>query len=309
MQQGEPMGEVLGVSAEDLPSPLVAAQVAAALREDLGLAGDITTRAIFSADSMGRAVIVARTAGVVAGLPLAEAAFHQLEPTLGLSRQVDDGASVRAGDVLLEVAGPVRAILSAERVALNFLGHLSGIATLTARFVAAVQGSGARICCTRKTTPGLRALEKYAVRAGGGVNHRFGLFDAVLIKDNHIAAAGGVAEAIAAVRAQLGHMVKVEVEVDDLAQLQAALRCHIDAVLLDNMGAAMLEEAVRLSRRAAHRVLCEASGGVTLDNVAQIARSGVDIISIGGLTHSAPSLDLGLDFIAARVGGEGTTRG
>ena len=273
--------------------------VAAALREDLGLAGDITSQAIFSPQDRAEAIIAARSGGVIAGLPLAEAAFLQLDPELSLSRTVADGDRAAAGDVLLRLSGRARSLLSAERVALNFLGHLGGIATKTAAFVAAIAGTRARICCTRKTTPGLRALEKYAVRAGGGVNHRFGLYDAVLIKDNHIAAAGSIEQAIKAARARAGHLVRIEVEVDDLAQLEAALRCHIDAVLLDNMSPGMLQEAVRICGHATHKILCEASGGITLETVREVALTGVDLISVGGLTHSAPAFDLGLDFVTA----------
>ncbi len=209
------------------------------------------------------------------------------------TRLVADGAKVEAKTAVARIEAKTRALLSAERVALNFLGRLSGIASLTARYVAAVKGTKARIACTRKTTPGLRAFEKYAVRAGGGVNHRFGLYDAVLVKDNHIAAAGGLAEALTRLRARSGHMVKVEVEVDSLAQLEQALRFPIDAVLLDNMDVPTLTKAVAL---VDGRVLTEASGGVNLETVGKIAESGVDLISVGALTHSAPCLDLGLDW-------------
>lgn len=280
----------------DLAPHLLDLPVAAALQEDLGHAGDITSQSIFSLSDAARAVIAAREPGVIAGLPLAEAAFRQLDPHIKLFRTVADGDAVNAGDALIRVTGAALPILAAERVALNYLGHLSGIASRTASFVAAIEGTGAKICCTRKTTPGLRALQKYAVRAGGGVNHRFGLFDAVLIKDNHIAAAGGVEKAIRSAQTRAGHLVRIEVEVDNLEQLEAAMRCHIDAVLLDNMTPEMLEEAVRRAGNAPHKILCEASGGVTLETVREIAETGVDLISVGGLTHSAPSLDLGLDF-------------
>ena len=221
-----------------LPRLLVERAVAAALDEDLGTAGDITTDAIIPADATATAAIVARQAGVVAGLDLAEAAFKALDPDIRFTRIVADGGSVAAGGKIATVSGKTRAILSAERTALNFLGRLSGIATLTASYVKAVEGTGARIACTRKTTPGLRALEKYAVRAGGGVNHRFGLYDAVLVKDNHIAAAGGIAGALARLKSRAGHSVRIEVEVDTLDQLAEALKFPIDAVLLDNMDAA-----------------------------------------------------------------------
>jgi nicotinate-nucleotide pyrophosphorylase (carboxylating) len=277
----------------ELPPFLIKRAVRAALEEDLGQAGDITTDPIIPADARGAAEIVARQAGVVAGLDLAEASFKALDADAMFERLVGEGAKVEAKTPVARIEARTRALLSAERVALNFLGHLSGIASLTARYVAAVEGTKARIACTRKTTPGLRAFEKYAVRAGGGVNHRFGLYDAVLVKDNHIAAAGGLAEALSRRRARAGHMVKIEVEVDNLAQLEQALGFPIDAVLLDNMDVPTLTKAVAL---VGGRVLTEASGGVTLETVGKIAESGVDLISVGALTHSAPSLDLGLDW-------------
>jgi nicotinate-nucleotide pyrophosphorylase (carboxylating) len=276
----------------ELPPFLIKRAVRAALEEDLGQAGDITTDPIIPADARGAAEIVARQAGVVAGLDLAEASFKALDADAMFERLVGEGAKVEAKTPVARIEARTRALLSAERVALNFLGRLSGIASLTARYVAAVEGTKARIACTRKTTPGLRAFEKYAVRAGGGVNHRFGLYDAVLVKDNHIAAAGGLAEALTRLRARAGHMVKIEVEVDNLAQLEQALGFPIDAVLLDNMDVPTLTKAVAL---VAGRALTEASGGVTLETVGKIAESGVDLISVGALTHSAPSLDLGLD--------------
>jgi nicotinate-nucleotide pyrophosphorylase (carboxylating) len=276
-----------------LPPLLVERAVAAALAEDLSQAGDITTDNIVPADLRSTAKIVARQAGVIAGLALAKASFKALDPECSFERSVEDGARVEAGEAIALIAGKTRALLSAERVALNFLGRLSGVATLTARYVAAVKGTKASIVCTRKTTPGLRALEKYAVRAGGGANHRFGLYDAVLVKDNHIAAAGGIAPALERLFAARRHLVKVEVEVDTLAQLEEALRFPIGAVLLDNMDAASLRKAVAL---ADGRVLTEASGGVNLETVREIAETGVDLISVGALTHSAPCLDLGLDW-------------
>lgn len=272
---------------------LVERAVAAALDEDLSTAGDITTDAIIPADATATASIVARQAGVVAGLDLAEAAFKALDPDIRFTRIVADGGGVAAGGKIATVSGKTRAILSAERTALNFLGRLSGIATLTASYVKAVEGTGARIACTRKTTPGLRALEKYAVRAGGGVNHRFGLYDAVLVKDNHIAAAGGIAGALARLKSRAGHSVRIEVEVDTLDQLAEALKFPIDAVLLDNMDAATLREAVKL---VAGRGVTEASGGVTLENVREIASTGVDVISAGALTHSPRNLDSSLEW-------------
>jgi nicotinate-nucleotide pyrophosphorylase (carboxylating) len=280
-----------------LPASLVEREVSAALEEDLGEAGDITTDAIVPAAARGEAAIVARQAGVIAGLDLAEAAFRALDPEIRFMRTVQDGGKVAAGDTIATIAGKTRAILTGERTALNFLGRLSGIATLTAAYVKAVEGTGARIACTRKTTPGLRALEKYAVRAGGGVNHRFGLYDAVLLKDNHIAASGGLPQALERLRARSGTLqgIKIEVEVDTLDQLKQALDFPIDAVLLDNMDAETLRQAVKL---AAGRVTTEASGGVTLETVRTIASTGVDWISVGALTHSPRSLDSSLEWRA-----------
>lgn len=276
-----------------LPAGLLADAVAAALAEDFGLAGDITTAATIPAEAMARGVIAARRPGVVAGLDVAAEAFAQVDPAILFEPALADGTRIEAGAIVARVEGPARGLLGAERVALNFLGLLSGVATLTRRFVDAVEGTGARIVCTRKTVPGLRGLQKYAVRAGGGHNHRFGLYDAVLIKDNHIAAAGGVAAAVAAAKRHVGHMVRIEVEVTDLGELDAALAAGADIVLLDNMDLAMLAEAVG---RCRGRAVTEASGGVTLDTVRAIAATGVDLVSVGALTHSAPVLDLGLDF-------------
>jgi nicotinate-nucleotide pyrophosphorylase (carboxylating) len=279
-----------------LPEPLVRPAVAAALAEDLGLAGDLTTDAIVPPDEVASAALATRAPGVIAGLQLAEAAFLLLDPQARLEIRVGDGERAPVNAVVARVTGKARALLAAERVALNFVGRMSGIATITRRYVEAIAGCRARIIDTRKTTPGLRAFEKYAVRAGGGMNHRVGLFDAMLIKDNHIVMAGGVGPAIAAARARAGHMVKVEVEVDTLVQLAEALAHGVDAVLLDNMSPAQLQKAVRL---VAGRAVTEASGGVTLDTVRVIAETGVDLISVGALTHSAPVLDLGLDFEGA----------
>jgi nicotinate-nucleotide pyrophosphorylase (carboxylating) len=276
-----------------LPPLLVERAVGLALAEDLGEAGDITTNAIVPAEAPGEAAIVAREAGVVAGLDLVEAAFKALDPGIRFARIVTDGARVAAGGRIATVAGKTRALLSAERTALNFLGRLSGIATVTASYVEAVDGTGAKIACTRKTAPGLRALEKYAVRAGGGVNHRFGLYDAVLVKDNHIAAAGGLANALAQIASRSGHSVKIEVEVDTLDQLAEALKFRIDAVLLDNMDVATLRKAVKL---VSGRVTTEASGGVTLEKVREIAATGVDLISVGAITHSPRNLDSSLEW-------------
>ena len=272
---------------------LIEDSVRRALDEDLGRAGDITTTATIPASAGARAVIASREAGVIAGLPLAQAAFHMIAPGLRFTALVGDGAHVNPGDVVAEIEGSARAVLSAERVALNFLGRLSGIASLTNRFVQQVTGTECRIVCTRKTTPGLRAFEKYAVRCGGGFNHRYGLDDAVLIKDNHIAVAGGVAAALRAAKAAVGHLVKIEIEVDTLIQLREVLAEGADVVLLDNMSVETLREAVALVEGA---MLTEASGGVNLDSVAAIARTGVDMVSVGALTHSPRVLDLGLDI-------------
>ncbi len=278
-----------------LPRPLVATAVAEALAEDLGLVGDVTTNATVPADAQSTALLKARAPGFVSGLALARAAFHALDPALAFTVTKPDGSIVANGDTIAEISGSARAILSAERVALNFMGRMSGIATLTARYVAAVAGTRAAIVDTRKTTPGLRAFEKYAVRCGGGRNHRIGLFDAVLIKDNHIIAAGGLERAIKAARDNAGHILKIEVEVDTLEQLERVLQHRVDAVLLDNMSPETLKKAVTM---VAGRSLTEASGGVNLDSVRDIAETGVDLISVGALTHSAPVLDLGLDFQA-----------
>jgi nicotinate-nucleotide pyrophosphorylase (carboxylating) len=277
----------------ELPPLLVEQAVAAALDEDLGQAGDITTDAIIPPDARGKAAIVARTEGVVAGLDLAEVAFRILDPEVNFTRVVADGQKVAAGGVIAKVEGNTRALLIGERTALNFLNRLSGIATLTASFVTAVEGTKARIACTRKTTPNLRAFEKYAVRAGGGVNHRFGLYDAVLVKDNHIAAAGGIANALKMIGSRIGHLVKIEVEVETLRQLEEALRYPIDAVLLDNMDVETMKKAVKLVNG---RVVIEASGGVTLETVGEIAKAGVNVISVGALTNAPRSLDSSLEW-------------
>lgn len=277
-----------------LPRLLTARAVEQALAEDLGTRGDLTSASTVPARAMAAATFGARSEGVIAGLAVAEAAFHAVDPRVEFKAEVDDGDRIAAGTIVARVTGPARALLTAERVALNFLCHMSGIATLTRRYVDAVAGTYARITDTRKTTPGLRAFEKYAVRCGGGANHRAGLFDAILIKDNHIIAAGGVAAAISAARAHAGHMAKIEVEVDDLETLATVLRHPVDAVLLDNMDTATLRSAVEIVGR---RTLTEASGGVTLETVRAIAETGVDLISVGALTHSAPILDLGLDFV------------
>jgi len=276
-----------------LPMLMLEPVVRAALLEDLGRAGDLTTDAIVPASLTAETALVARQPGVVAGLDIAALAFRLVDPAIVVLIDRPDGSRVQPGDRIAMLSGPVRGMLTAERVALNFLGHLSGVATATATLVDAVKGHKARICCTRKTMPGLRALQKYAVRAGGGVNHRFGLDDAVLIKDNHVAAAGGVAAAIRAARAGIGHLVKIEVEIDRLDQLDDALAEKADAILLDNMTPAELAEAVR---RIDGRAVSEASGRITPTTAPAIAASGVDLISAGWLTHSAQVLDIGLDW-------------
>lgn len=285
------------MKAHDLPEapPALAVErvVRNALAEDLGDAGDITTDATIAADATAMVRIVARKPGRIAGLVAARMAFRLLDPEIRIAVVVPDGRDAEAGATIAALDGRVRPILTGERVALNFLGHLSGIATLTAQYVAAVKGTAARITCTRKTTPGLRALEKYAVRCGGGVNHRFGLYDALLIKDNHVAAAGGIIPAIERARAHAGHMVRIEVEVDRLSQLEEALSVGADTLMLDNMSEPDMREAVRLT---AGRARLEASGGVSLATVRAIAETGVDLISVGALTHSAPNLDVALDY-------------
>ena len=276
-----------------LPALMVEPIVRSALLEDLGRAGDLTTDAIVPAAARAETTLVARQPGTVAGLDVAQLAFRLVDPAVEVDVERPDGTAVAPGDRIAVLSGPVRGMLTAERVALNFLGHLSGVATATATLVEAVRGHKARICCTRKTMPGLRALQKYAVRAGGGINHRFGLDDAVLIKDNHVAVAGGVANAIRRARAGVGHLVKIEVEIDRLDQLDEALGERADAILLDNMGPAELAEAVR---RIDGRAVSEASGRITPATAPAIAASGVDLISAGWLTRSAQVLDIGLDW-------------
>jgi nicotinate-nucleotide pyrophosphorylase (carboxylating) len=276
-----------------LPALLIARAVTAALEEDLGLSGDLTTVATITPDAKASGLLATRKGGVISGLDVARAAFLALDNGAVFEPRVADGDLVAARTTVARISGNARALLTAERVALNFLGRLSGIATFTRLYADAVGGTKAAIVDTRKTTPGLRAFEKYAVRCGGGHSHRFGLFDAILIKDNHIVAAGGIAAAIERARAFAGHMVKIEVEVDSLDGLEIALKHKIDAVLLDNMKLDQLRAAVKLVEG---RVVTEASGNVNLDTVRSIAETGVDLISVGALTHSAPVLDLGLDF-------------
>jgi len=279
-----------------LPRLIVEPLVRNALLEDLGLAGDVTTTAVIPAAHRSRVAMVTRQPGVVAGLDASELAFQLVDPSIVMTRHLPDGTRVKPGDVIATIEGPSRGLLTAERTALNFLGHLSGIASVTGGIVEAIAGTKASIVCTRKTTPGLRALEKYAVRAGGGMNHRFALYDAVLIKDNHVAIAGGIAEAIHRAKAGVGHMVKIEVEVDTLEQLREAMHEGVDAVLLDNMTPDQLREAVDI---VGGRAITEASGRITPETAVAIARAGVDLISAGWLTHSAPTLDIGLDWKSA----------
>lgn len=277
------------------PRPMIEAVLRRALEEDLGLAGDITSTAVIPEDHRSIVTAAARQAGVIAGLDCAELACALVDPGITVTRHVQDGDQVEPGTRIASLNGPSRSLLTAERVALNFLGHLSGIASVTARLVKAAEGTGAAIACTRKTTPGLRALEKYAVRAGGGMNHRYSLADAVLIKDNHIAICGGIRPALERARASVGHMVKVEIEVDTLEQLAEVLEIGADAVLLDNMDPETLRQAVAM---VDGRMITEASGGITPDTVAAVAASGVDLVSAGWITHSAPVLDIGLDFVS-----------
>ncbi len=273
---------------------MVEPMVRAALLEDLGRAGDITTYAIVPADARTETALMARQDGVVAGLDFALTAFRLIDPAIEAVVERADGTRLAPGDRIAVIKGPARGILTAERTALNFLCHLSGIASATRGIADAIAGTRAQVCCTRKTMPGLRTAQKYAIRVGGGSNHRFGLDDAVLIKDNHVAIAGGVREAVQRARAHVGHMVKIELEVDTLAQLEEALHLRIDAVLLDNMGPEMLRQAVAM---VDGRAITEASGRIRPDTAPAIAASGVDLLSVGWLTHSATVLDIGLDHL------------
>lgn len=276
-----------------LPRIMLEEQVRAALLEDLGRAGDITTDAIIAPAARAETALVARKDGVVAGLDAALLAFELIDPTIASRIENRDGSRIKRGETIAVIAGPARGILSAERVALNFLCHLSGIATATAAVVDSITGAKARVVCTRKTLPGLRNLQKYAVRVGGGFNHRFGLDDAVLIKDNHIAAAGGIRAAVERARAAIGHLVKIELEVDTLNQLEEGLAVGVDAVLLDNMNVEEMRRAVSLVKG---RAVTEASGGITPETAPAIAAAGVDLLSLGWLTHSVRALDIGLDY-------------
>ena len=276
-----------------LPRIMIEEQVRAALLEDLGRAGDITTDAIIPPTLQAETALVARKKGVVAGLDLALLAFELADPAIRAMVAKPDGSRLEPGDTIATIAGPARGILTAERVALNFLCHLSGIASATAAVVDSIRGTHARVICTRKTLPGLRNVQKYAIRVGGGFNHRFGLDDAVLIKDNHVAAAGGIGAAIERARAAIGHLVKIELEVDTLAQLAEGLAAGVDAVLLDNMNVDEMRRAVTLVDGQA---VTEASGGITPDTAPAIAATGVDLLSLGWLTHSVRQLDIGLDY-------------
>ncbi|MGZ5867633.1 MAG: carboxylating nicotinate-nucleotide diphosphorylase [Xanthobacteraceae bacterium] len=276
-------------------SPLVIDEaVNAALAEDLGRAGDVTSIATVPEGTRARAEVVARKGGIISGLPLAAAAFRRLDPSAEIVGHARDGVSVAAKATLMSISGNARAVLAAERVALNYLGHLSGIATATGEFVRRISHTSARVCCTRKTTPGLRALQKYAVRCGGGFNHRFGLDDAILVKDNHIAVAGGIRAVLTRARAVAGHLVKIEIEVDTLEQLEEVLVVDLaDVALLDNMDPATMKKAVAMTDS---RLVLEASGGITLETAAEVAETGVDYLSSGAITHSSRNLDIGLDI-------------
>lgn len=278
-----------------LPRVMIEPLVRATLLEDLGRAGDLTTDAIVPATLQGRTALVARKPGIVAGIDIARLAFELVDPRIHFEAKLQDGAALQPGAVIAVVEGPARGMLAAERTALNFMCHLSGIVSATHGVVQAVAGTKAQIVCTRKTIPGMRTVQKYAVKVGGGHNHRFGLDDAVLIKDNHVAMAGGVKQAYERARAHVGHMVKIELEVDTLDQLDVALALGVDAILLDNMDIPTMAEAVK---RVNGRAITEASGGITPDTAPGIAQTGVDLISIGWLTHSVKQLDIGLDHQA-----------
>ncbi|MGV6819709.1 MAG: carboxylating nicotinate-nucleotide diphosphorylase [Parvularcula sp.] len=276
-----------------LPRLLIEPLIARALEEDFGEAGDLTTLATIPTDRMAEATLNVRRPGTLAGTDMAIMAFQAVDPSIKIGARRDDGSQIAAGEPVLTVSGPARSLLSAERVALNFLGPMSGIATATRALVDAVAGTDAKIACTRKTLPGLRAVQKYAVKCGGGINHRFGLFDALMIKDNHIVAAGGIQKAVSKARDFVGHTAKIEVEVDTLEQLEEALGAGADIVLLDNMTLSALSEAVA---RGKGKAILEASGNVSLDTVRAIAQTGVDVISSGAITHSAPQVDIGMEL-------------
>ena len=277
-----------------LPDLLIEPVIKDALREDLGLAGDVTASAVIAPKSRFKAEFRSRQTGISAGIDCARLALQYMDPQMRFETLLPDGSAVEPGAVLARVEGNARAILAAERVALNLLCHLSGVATLTSKYVATVEGLKTKIACTRKTLPLLRALQKHAVKCGGGHNHRYGLDDAILIKDNHIAICGGVDEAMKRAKAGVGHTMKIEIEVDSIAQLKQALPYAPDVLLLDNFSLDMYAEAVKL---AAGKTILEASGGVNLETVRAIAEAGVDVISVGALTHSAPNFDIGLDAV------------
>ena len=276
-----------------IPEIMIEPSIRMALLEDLGRAGDLTSDSVIEPEATASVVIAAREVGVVAGLDFARLAFSLIDPKIIFNAELEDGNLLVPGKILARIKGSARGILTAERVALNFLGHLSGIASATAGIVEAISHTKAKISCTRKTTPGLRFAEKYAVRMGGGVNHRFGLDDAILIKDNHIAIAGGIGKALTRAKQHVGHLIKIEIEVDTLKQLEEALYYKPDAVLLDNMKPQMLREAVKMINGC---TIAEASGQITASIAPEIAETGVDLISAGWLTHSAKVLDIGLDF-------------
>ena len=282
------------MSIPPLPAIMIEPLVRATLLEDLGRAGDLTTDSIVPADAVTRCALMARQPGVVAGLDFALMAFRLIDPRIECAVERGDGTRLQPGDLIATISGPARGILTGERTALNFLSHLSGVASATRGIADAIVGTKAQVCCTRKTMPGLRAAQKYAVRVGGGSNHRFGLDDAVLIKDNHVAIAGGVRPAVERARAGVGHLVKIELEVDTLDQLREAMLLRVDAVLLDNMGPDMLREAVAI---VDGRAITEASGRIRPETAPAIAASGVDLLSVGWLTHSATVLDIGLDHL------------
>lgn len=281
-----------------LPDLLIEPIIRAAMLEDLGRAGDVTAEAVIAPDATGTVEFRARKSGVSAGIDCARIAMTLMDPRIHFETLMPDASLVKPGDVLARVEGPSRAILAAERVALNLFCHLSGVATLTAEYVKRLEGLNTRIACTRKTMPLLRGLQKHAVKCGGGYNHRYGLDDAILIKDNHIALCGGVGPAMARATAAVGHTMKIEIEVDSIDQLRVALPYGPDIVMLDNFSLDSYAEAVRLVRETGPgKTILEASGGVNLETVRAIAETGVDVISVGALTHSAPNFDIGLDAV------------
>lgn len=288
----ESSAQAINTEVSPLADVMLEPLVRQTLREDLGRAGDLTSNLIIPANATATLRMAAREAGVLAGLDLARLAFELMDARISFDLSMRDGSRLRPGDEIARIEGPARAILSAERTALNFLGHLSGVATATARIADAIRPYGTRVTCTRKTLPGLRMVQKYAVRVGGGSNHRYGLDDAILIKDNHVAVAGGVRQAVERARQGAGHMVAIELEVDTLEQLEEGLDAGVNIVLLDNMSPEMLRTAVRMVNG---RAVTEASGRVTLEGAVAIAQAGVDYIAVGGITHSVVVLDIGLD--------------